>query len=296
MKLKGLCIITLTPFNDEGKVDRESLRNLIEFYIQAGVHGLTIHGIMGEAHKLTEYERDLVMDIVYEQTNDRVPIVVGCTADGLDVAKTLSKKAEQAGAHSVMIAAPRNLNNDDMLFKYYAHLSDAISIPIVVQDEPVTTGVKMSPALLGKMANQIDKVQYVKLEEAPTTVKTTQILAHTDQLDVLGGLGGVYFYEELARGATGIMTGFAFPEVIVQTFDLFSKNKKEEARAYFYKYLPLIRFEAQLGIGGVTIRKETFKLRGIINSSHVRFPGAKVDQKTMKELLDIINFMELSLT
>lgn len=293
--LNGICVITLTPFDNEGNIDEKSLRKLTDFYIDAGVHGLTILGIMGEAHKLSDYEYFQVLDIVLEQTNNRVPVVVGCTAQGTNVAKDLAKRAEQAGAQGVMIAAPRNLNNEEMLFKHYAQVAESISIPIVVQDEPVTTGVRMSPQFLARLANEIDHVQYVKLEEAPTTVKITKILQETDKLKIFGGLGGVYFYEELARGAVGIMTGFAFPEALVKTYELFSNNKKEEAREYFYKILPLIRFEAQLGIGGVTIRKETFKLRGIIDSSHVRFPGPAVDEKTMEELKEIIEFVGLKL-
>lgn len=293
MTFNGVYIITLTPFDDYGNIDEKSLRRLTDFYIDAGVDGMTILGIMGESHKLTESERKKAIEIVVEQTNGRVPVVVGCTAEGTNVARELSKTAEQAGAQSVMIAAPRNLNNEAHLYKHYAHIADAISIPIVVQDEPVTTGVKMSPAFLAKLANEIDLVQYVKLEEAPTTVKTTRIAQHTDKLGVFGGLGGLYFYEELARGAAGIMTGFAFPEVLVETYRLFRQNQKDAAREWFYKALPLIRFEAQLGIGGVTIRKETFKMRGIIASSFVRHPGIPIDEQTVEELKEIIDFVGL---
>lgn len=293
MSLEGLCTITLTPFDDYGNIDEKGIRNLTDFYLDAGVHGLTILGIMGESHKLAESERLRVMDIFVEQASGKVPVVVGCTAQGTNVAKELSKRAELAGAEAVMIAAPRNLNNEENLYKHYAEIADSISIPIVVQDEPVSTGVKMSPSFIAKLAETIDNVQYVKLEEAPTTVKITKILEQTDQLKIFGGLGGMYFYEELARGASGIMTGFAFPEVLVKTYNLYTQNRQDEARSYFYKNLPLIRFEAQLGVGGVTIRKETFKLRNIIDSSHVRKPGIPVDHKTMEELQDIIDFVGL---
>lgn len=296
MEIKGMCVITLTPFDEQGNVDNESLKKLTEFYIDAGVQGMTILGIMGESHKLTEEERSEVMNVVIEQTRGRVPVIVGCTAEGTNVAIELSKKAEQAGAQAVMIAAPRNLNNEEMLYNHYNDIAKKISIPIVVQDEPVTTGVKMSPKFLAEMANNIKNVQYVKLEEAPTTVKTTKILQETDKLSILGGLGGVYFYEELARGAIGIMTGFAYPEVLIKTYELFMQNEREAARKYFFQYLPLIRFEAQLGIGGVTIRKETFKLRGVIDSSHVRMPGAMIDNQTMEELKELIDVVGLTTT
>ncbi|HWO78210.1 MAG TPA: dihydrodipicolinate synthase family protein [Bacillus sp. (in: firmicutes)] len=294
MLKNGISVITLTPFDEEGNLDEKGIRNLTDFYINSGVHGMTILGIMGEVHKLSDQERLRVMNLVLEQTNGRVPVTVGCTAEGTKITKDLAKEAERAGAQAVMIAAPRNLNNEDMLFKHYAEIADSISLPIVIQDEPVTTGVKMSPQFIARLGNEIENVLYVKLEEAPTTVKITKILNETDQLKIYGGLGGMYFFEELDRGAAGIMTGFAFPEVLVKTFELFTNNQRETAREYFYKNLPLIRFEAQLGMGGVAIRKETFKLRGIIDSSHVRFPGASVDQRTMEELQEIIDFVGLT--
>jgi 4-hydroxy-tetrahydrodipicolinate synthase len=294
--LKGVCTITLTPFDDQGNVDEKSLRDLTDFYIRAGVDGMTILGIMGEVHKLSESDRLRVMNIVLEQTNGRVPVVVGCSAQGTNVVADLAKKAEEAGAAAVMVAPPANLKNEEMLLYHYKAIAENISIPIVVQDEPVTTGVLLSPAFLARLANEIDLVRYVKLEEAPTTVKTTKILEQSNgKLQIFGGLGGMYFYEELNRGAVGIMTGFAYPEVLVGTYQRFIQGQKNEAREYFFTYLPLIRFEAQLGIGGVTIRKEIFKLRGIIESSHVRFPGARVDEQTMEELRDLIEFVGLSI-
>ncbi|AJY74788.1 dihydrodipicolinate synthase family protein [Paenibacillus beijingensis] len=290
--LYGLCVITLTPFHDDGRLDEESLRKLTDFYIHSGVHGMTILGIMGEAHKLSESERYRVMDIVLRQTNGRVPVIVGCSAPGSDLAGELAKKAEEAGAAAVMVAPPANLKNEDMLLRYFANVAEKISIPIVLQDEPVTTGVRLSAPFIARLAENVPQIKYVKLEEAPTTIKITSILKLTN-LRIFGGLGGMYFYEELERGAVGIMTGFAYPEILVNTYDLFQAGKKQEARAYFYRYLPLVRFEAQLGIGGVTIRKETFKLRKAIESSHVRFPGTPVDPQTMQELQDMIAFLGL---
>ncbi len=294
-ELKGLCTITLTPFKDNGSLDEESLRHLTDFYIQQGVHGLTILGIMGEAHKLTESERLRVMDIVIEQNAGRVPVIVGCSANSTDVAVYLCRKAEEAGASAVMIAPPQNLKNESLLLQHFSKIAENISLPIVLQDEPVTTGVILSPDFIARLAEAIPSIQYVKLEEAPTTIKITKILERTNKLKIFGGLGGMYFYEEMQRGASGIMTGFAFPELLVKTYDLFMSGQQEEARAYFYNYLPLIRFEAQLGMGGVAIRKETFKLRNAVSSSHVRFPSVPIDLKTMDELKELIDYLGLKL-
>lgn len=294
-KLKGLCVITITPFTESGSLDQGSLRSLIDFYIERGVHGLTILGIMGEAHKITESERQQVLNIVMERNNGKVPVIVGCTANGTSLAIELAKKAEESGAAAVMIAPPQNLRNEVLLLQHYKDIAENISIPIVLQDEPVTTGVTLTPDFIAQLANTIPAIQYVKLEEAPTPIKITKILEKTDRLEIFGGLGGGSFYEEMTRGASGIMTGFAFPEILVKFYNLYTSGKKEEARDYFYKHLPLIRFEFQLGIGGVAIRKETFKLRNAIVSSHVRAPSAPLDLKTMDEFKELIDYLGVTL-
>lgn len=294
-KLEGLCVITITPFTESGSLDEESLHNLIDFYIERGVHGLTILGIMGEAHKMIETERQKVLDIVMERSAGKVPVVVGCTANSTAVAIDFAKKAEEAGATAIMVAPPQNVKSETLLMQHYKDIAESISIPIVLQDEPVTTGVILTPEFIAKLANTISAIQYVKLEEAPTPIKITKILEKTERLEIFGGLGGGSFYEEMTRGASGIMTGFAFPEILVKVYDLFTSGKKEEARAYFYKHLPLIRFEFQLGIGGVAIRKETFKLRGAIASSHVRAPSAPLDLKTMDEFKELIDYLDVPL-
>lgn len=294
-KLQGLCVIAITPFQENGRLDEGSLRSLVDFYIGRGVHGLTILGIMGEAHKLLESERQRVLDIVMEQAAGRVPVVAGCTANSTHVAVHLAQKAEAAGAAAVMVAPPQNVKNEALLLEHYTAIADSISIPIVLQDEPVTTGVILAPDFIARLADAVPAIRYVKLEEAPTPLKVTKILEKTDRLEIFGGLGGGSFYEEMARGASGIMTGFAFPEILVAVYDLFTSGRQEEARAHFYKHLPLIRFEFQLGIGGVAIRKETFKLRGAIASSHVRNPAPPLDMKTMDEFKELIDYLGIAL-
>jgi len=166
---------------------------------------------------------------------------------------------------------------------------------VVVQDEPVNTGVVMPATFIARLVNEIEGCRYVKLEEAPTTIKITSLLkAIRTEVGIFGGLGGMYFYEELARGAVGIMTGFAYPEILVRTYELFSGGREREAREYFFRYLPLIRFEAQLGVGGVGIRKEVFRMRGAISSSHVRFPAPSLDDETLRELRELVEFLGLS--
>jgi 4-hydroxy-tetrahydrodipicolinate synthase len=295
MFLSGVCTITLTPFTEEGDVDLGGIGSLARLYLDSGVHGLTILGIMGEAHKLSDAERSIVMQRYLEAAGDRVPVVVGCSAAATKVTIEWAREAEESGAAAVMVAPPNQVRNLDLVFEHYRRVAEAVSLPVVVQDEPVNTGVVMPAAFIARVVNEIEGCRYVKLEEAPTTIKITSLLEKTeDRVGIFGGLGGMYFYEELSRGAVGIMTGFAYQEILVRTYELFSKGKKREAREHFFRYLPLIRFEAQLGVGGVSIRKEVFKLRGAISSSHVRFPAPALDEETLRELEELVGLLGLA--
>lgn len=293
-ELKGISVISLTPFTDGGEVDIASLRRLIDFYLSAGVHGVTLLGIMGEANKLTEADRDVVIQTAVEQVNGRVPVTVGCSATGTHQAVHFVQSAERAGADAVMVAPPTNVKNLELVLNHFRAISESSALPLVVQDEPTTTGVILPPAFFGRIVEQVPTARYVKIEEAPTIMKVSAIRQATaDRLGLFGGLGGMYFYEELDRGAIGIMTGFAYPEVLVRAYELFSAGDRQAAREHFYRYLPLIRFEAQLGVTGVAIRKEVFKLRQVIASAFVRPPAPGVDQRTLDDLADLVNFLGL---
>jgi 4-hydroxy-tetrahydrodipicolinate synthase len=298
MSLHGVCPIALTPFTDEGDVDLAGIDALAEHYLGSGTNGLTVLGIMGEAHKLTDAERSAVAGRYLAATDGEVPVVVGCSAPATRVTIEKAREAEGLGAAAVMVAPPNNSKNLDLVFGHYQEVAEAVSVPVVVQDEPVNTGVVMPAAFISRVMNEVENCRYVKLEEAPTTIKISALIDGIEdsgkRAGIFGGLGGMYFYEELARGAVGIMTGFAYPEILVRVYRLFSEGRETEAREHFFRYLPLIRFEAQLGVGGVGIRKEVFKLRRVIGSSHVRPPAPPLDAETLRELEDLVEFLGLT--
>ena len=298
MSLHGVLPIALTPFTEAGDVDSAGIDALAEGYLAAGSDGLTVLGIMGEAHKLTDAERSAVAERYIAGAGGAAPVVVGCSAQATRVTVERAREAEALGAAAVMVAPPNNLKNLELVLRHYDEVAGAVSVPVVVQDEPVNTGVVMPATFISRVMNEVENCRYVKLEEAPTTIKISSLLDGIKDAGkrggIFGGLGGMYFYEELARGAAGIMTGFAYPEVLVEVYRLYSEGKKAEAREYFFRYLPLIRFEAQLGVGGVGIRKEVFALRRLIGSSHVRRPAPALDAETLRELRDLVEFLGLT--
>lgn len=285
-EIVGVFNIMATPFTEDGAVDVASLRRLVDFQIDKGAHGLTILGVLGEAAKLTVEERQQVVDTVIDAVDGRVPIVAGTSHDDVQVCIRLSRSAVAAGAAGVMIAPPRfdvPTHDDEAVRAFYEEVASACDQPIVVQDFPPVNNVFMSPDFLAGLAGRIPNVRHLKLEEPPLMQKISAILARTDKFLIFGGLGGMFFLEELERGAAGTMTGFAFTEILVAVYDAMRRGDREGAARIFDHYLPLIRFENQPAIN-LTIRKELLYRRGAIAHASPREPFNPIDQGTHQEI------------
>jgi len=289
-ELTGVIPITATPFDAEGRVDEDSIVTLVEFEARCGVHGLNVLGIMGEFHKLTESERRRVAEVFIKSAAGRFPIVVGTSHAGTGACIELSQAAEAAGAAAVMVAPPPGLKGDAAILAHYRAVAGGLSIPIVVQDEPVTTGVIMPPDLIVRIGSELPACRYVKLEEPPTPTKITALrrLVGSDRLRIFGGMNGMYFFEELSRGAIGIMTGVAVPDILVKIYDLFAAGNAAGAAEMYDRYASYMRYEGQVGVG-IALRKEVLRLRGAIRSSYVRPPGPALDDVTRAELRAILD-------
>ncbi|MGQ0549650.1 MAG: dihydrodipicolinate synthase family protein [Armatimonadota bacterium] len=290
----GVYAILATPFADGGSVDFAGIDRLIDFELGAGVHGLTILGILGEAHKLSEDERYRVVEAIVRRVNGRIPVVVGTSAPATDLAIRYSRQAQSLGADALMVAPPTNLRNLDAVREYYRRVHDATTLPLVVQDEPVFSGVVMPAAFLASVTDALPRARAIKLEEIPSPLKVAQVLTAARQpVGVFGGMGGVYFYEELLRGAVGTMTGFAFPEVLVAVYAAFAGGSRPRSREIFYRYLPIIRYEGQ-PIIGLAIRKEILRRRDVITSAAIRHPGPTLDAGSRAELDEILAALGLA--
>jgi len=293
--LTGIYNITPTPFNGDGTLDVPSLRRLTEFTRGTRVNGMTILGVLGEADKLTERERERVTDIVIETAGASFPICVGTTHAGTDGCIAYSRRAQEQGAKAVMVAPPKLARtNDAALEKHYRAVADAIDIPVVVQDfPPAVGGITMSVELIAKLAAASPKLAFLKLEDDPAPMKITQIRAVSKDVKIFGGLGGMMFLEELRHGAIGTMTGFAFPEILVEIYKKFTAGDRNGATEVFYKYSPIIRFENQPRIN-LALRKHIYHLRGVIATSRVRSPFTPVDSDTLADLDDLLARLELN--
>jgi 4-hydroxy-tetrahydrodipicolinate synthase len=287
MEFSWVFSVLPTPFDARGEVDAASLRRVVDLFVAAGVDGLTALGVTSEVARLTEAERRLVLETVIEAVAGRVPVVAGTTADGLHSCIENSRQAQSIGAAAVMVSPPRMPKlNSEAVVRHYRALADAIDLDIVVQDYPPISGFTMEPALLARIAREVPRARTIKLEDPPTPPKIARILEEcADEVPVriFGGLGGVFLLEELLAGAAGAMTGFAYPEALVEIVSRYRSEDVDGAAETFYKFVPLMRFEFQEGIG-MAIRKELLRRRGALADGRVRPPGTALDAATLAAL------------
>jgi 4-hydroxy-tetrahydrodipicolinate synthase len=291
--LEGVFSVLPTPFLDDGSLDIASLRRVVDLFIAAGVNGLTALGVTGEVARLNEVERHTVLEAVIDQAAGRVSVVAGATSDGLRTCIEYTRAAKDSGAAAVMISPPRMAKlNSDAVVRHFAGVAAAIEIEIVVQDFPPISGFTMEPALLVRIAREIPRARTIKLEDPPTPFKTARIreAAKDIPVHIFGGLGGVFLLEELLAGATGAMTGFAYPEILVEIVSAFRSGDVDRAADVFYRTVPLMRFEFQEGIG-MAIRKEVLRRRWALSSGALRAPGSNLDAVTIAALDRVIDWV-----
>lgn len=288
---RGVYLITVTPFTESGELDLASTDTMVDFYLACGVTGLTILGIMGEATKLTAAESGDFVRQVLRRVDGRVPVVVGASAAGFAPMKALTERVMDLGASGVMVAPPHTLRTDDQIVAYFNMVGETLGpkVPWVLQDHPVSTGVQMSASVILRVIREVDTCVMLKHEDCPGLDKLSQIRAASEQgttrrVSILtGNGGGLFLPEELVRGADGAMTGFAYPEMMVQVCQAHERGDLSRAQDIFDAYLPLARYEQQAGVG-LAVRKHLLAQRGAIASAAVRKPGPRLSQQDLADL------------
>ncbi|KRI00531.1 dihydrodipicolinate synthase family protein [Curvibacter sp. PAE-UM] len=288
---KGVYLITVTPFTDSGALDLASTDRMVDFCLDKGVTGLTILGIMGEAPKLTMEESRTFVKQVLARVNGRVPVVVGASSPGFAPMKELTQSVMALGAAGVMVAPPSTVRTDDQITAYFDMVNETLGadVPWVLQDHPVATGVLMSTGVILKILKNSPGCVMLKHEDSPGLAKLSAIRAASDKGELkrvsilTGNGGGLFLPEELTRGADGAMTGFAYPEMMVDVCAAHAAGNVERAHDLFDAYLPLARYEQQANIG-LAVRKHILMKRGVIASEAVRKPGPKLSAQDMADI------------
>ena len=294
----GIFPIAATPFTDQGELDLASAERLVDFYLGHGADGLTILGMMGEAPKLSPDESTHLLTTMMRRVAGRVPVVVGVSAPGLAALVDLSHEAMREGAAGVMVAPMPSLKTEEQLIGYYASVCEALGpdVPVVLQDFPLALGVNFSVSTLEMIFSALPQIVMLKHEDWPGLSKLSRIRRGegergTRRVSILVGNGGLFLPQELARGADGAMTGYAYPDMLVEVWRRCRAGDAEGAEDIFDAHLPLIRHETQPGVG-LCIRKEILRRRGAISSAHVRAPGPKLDATDQAELTALMDRLE----
>lgn len=284
--LRGTWYILPTPFDGDGALDTGSLARLVDAVIGWGVDGLAAMGVMAEPASLSAAERATALRTIIDAADGRVPIAVGCSGASVGTVVAHAAQARELGAAAAMVAPPMLLRDLDVLPGFYRSVAGGAGLPLIVQDEPVATGVTVPVSiLLASLA--ASGARAVKLEDPPTPPKIGRLLAADPGLAVFGGLGGAAALWELERGACGTMTGFAFPEVLRAIRLAVETGDHRLAGRLFDRYLPLLVFEAQ-PVVGLAIRKEVLRRRGAIDHAVTRGLGEPLDQATGTALSAIL--------
>ncbi|TFY98705.1 dihydrodipicolinate synthase family protein [Ramlibacter rhizophilus] len=291
---RGVYLITVTPFTDSGALDLASTDRMVDFCLERGVTGLTILGIMGEATKLTADEAQAFTRQVVQRVRGRVPVVVGVSSPGFAAMGELTRAVMDLGASGVMVAPPSTVRTDDQIAAYFDMVNETLGpVPWCLQDHPVATGVQMSPAVMLRILKQSPRCVMVKHEDWPGLAKLAALRAASDKGEVgrvsilTGNGGGLFLPEELSRGADGAMTGFAWPEMMVDVVAAHCRGDVERAHDLFDAYLPLARYEQQAGIG-LAVRKHLLHSRGAIASPFVRKPGPRLSERDVADIARLV--------
>jgi 4-hydroxy-tetrahydrodipicolinate synthase len=284
----GVFAIAVTPFTPDGAVDMASVDRVTDFYLSCGVTGLTILGMMGEAPKLDAAEALAISRQVVRRAN--VPVVVGVSAPGFAAMRSLARGVMDAGAAGVMIAPPPALRTDDQIVNYFAQAVAAIGtdIPFVLQDYPLVLTVVMTPKVIRQIVMDNPSCVMLKHEDWPGLEKISALRSFQRDgslrpLSILCGNGGLFLDFEMERGADGAMTGYAFPDMLVDVVKLARAGERDAAHDLFDAHLPLIRYEQQQGIG-LAVRKYVLQKRGAIAHDAQRTPGATLSAAARVEI------------
>jgi 2-keto-3-deoxy-L-arabinonate dehydratase len=288
-RYRGVFPVVPTTFTDDGELDIASQLRCIDFMIDAGSDGLAILANFSEQFVLSDEERETLTQAMLDHVDGRVPVIVTTTHTSTRVCAQRSRRAQEAGASMVMVMPPYHgatiRMSEPGIFAFFEGISDAIDIPIMIQDAPVS-GTPLSAALLARMATQIENVAYFKIETAGAASKLRELIRLGGEAieGPWDGEEAITLLPDLDAGATGSMTGGGYPDGIRPIVDAYLAGRREEALAAYARWLPLINYENRQC--GLLACKALMKEGGIIASEAPRHPIAPMHPETRAGLIE----------
>jgi len=290
---RGIFTIPSTPFREDGEVDVLSFRRLVDFCVECGAHGLVFPVNASEFTALSDAERFRLSEVLVESNAGRVPVIIGVAGVTKEVAAAFAAHARHIGANGVIAMPPyirRRPLPPDVIMDYYRAISDAARLPVFIQNYSPPIGTDMSTEFLLRLCREVEYVQYVKEETAPTTLKLSALLAANDGSceGVFGGVGGRYLIEEYRRGSSGNMPGCHVTDVVVAFWNALESGDEERAIHIYKEMAPLFFFEHQLP----GCYKEVLYRRGVIDCPLRRNGAMPLDEVSSRYLDEILERLE----
>lgn len=278
---QGIFTIPVTPFDDEGELDLDSLRRQLDFCLEAGAHGI-VHPVMAsEWFTLTDQERLRLLPLVAGHIAGRVPFVAGVSGVSVSAARYFAAAARDAGADAVIAMPPvlAKLPPAELL-RYYEAISATAQLPVCIQNAPAAP---INPDLVSRLVREVAHVHYVKEEVEPAhhNIRRRLEVGDSKVRGVFGGAGGQNFIDELERGASGTMPAPHFTDVLRRIYDLYAAGEQAAARTLHMRLMPGLQRER---LSGVPFDKEVLVRRGVIRSARNRGAGTALDAYDYKEL------------
>jgi dihydrodipicolinate synthase/N-acetylneuraminate lyase len=288
-RYQGVFPVVPTTFDELGALDLSSQKRCVDFMIDAGSTGLCILANFSEQFVLSDAEREVLTQTILEHVNGRVPVIVTTTHFSTQITIARSVQAQQWGASMVMVMPPYHGATirvpEGQIYEYFARLSDALDIPIMIQDAPVS-GTPLSVPLLARMAKEIKQVAYFKIETAGAASKLRELIrVGGDAIEgPWDGEEAITLMADLEAGATGAMTGGAYPDGIRKIVDAYAAGRRDEAAAHYQQWLPLINYENRQG--GILTAKSLMKEGGVIACEAGRHPFPAMHPDTRAGLME----------
>ena len=288
-RYQGVFPVVPTTFTEGGELDLQSQKRCVDFMIDAGSNGLCILANFSEQFVLSDDEREVLTRTILEHIAGRVPVIVTTTHFGSLVCAQRSRRAQEMGAAMVMVMPPYHGATirvpEQKIYEFFATLSDAIDIPIMIQDAPVS-GTPLSAPFLARIAREISNVAYFKIETPGAASKLRELIRlGGDAIEgPWDGEEGITLLPDLDAGATGAMTGGGYPDGIRTIIDAYMAGRRDEAVEAYQRWLPLINYENRQG--GILTCKVLMKDGGIIACDAPRHPFPAMSQDVRAGLLE----------
>jgi dihydrodipicolinate synthase/N-acetylneuraminate lyase len=289
VRYRGVFPVAPTTFTEAGELDLHSQKRCIDFMIDAGSTGICILANFSEQFAVSDEEREVLTRTILEHVAGRVPVIVTTTHFSSRVCAERSRRAQDMGAAMVMVMPPYHGATirvpEPKIFEFFAAVSDAIDIPIMIQDAPVS-GTALAAAVLARMAGEIEHVAYFKIETPGAASKLRELIRlGADAVEgPWDGEEGITLLPDLDAGATGAMTGGGYPDGMRRIVDAHFAGRREEAAQAYGRWLPLINYENRQA--GPLAAKALMKAGGVIDCDAPRHPYPGLTPEVRAGLLE----------